>query len=163
MRDQRYTDHMDREWDGVEQAFPPNSTAFLTFIEWHWVRLEHPDYVVWGVRPYWNATGTTLVQVAQGQHGEVDRPTAADFFDDPIAPPHHIPPGIRLVLLPEGAALLKPAVVNASVHVVTLPSGRVIQALDPTGLSSIEQALVWYDDSGHLDDSTLSKEDLRGR
>jgi len=159
LHDVREVDGFERDWRGAEQAFPPNSTALLTFIEWHWARLEHPDYIVWGARPYWNATGRVLVQVAQGQHGAVDRPTAADMLDGPLDPPHPIPPGIRLVLLPEGTAMLKPTI---AVHDETLPSGRVVQAFNTTGLSSIEQALRWFDDGGRLDPSTLDPNDERG-
>lgn len=162
MRTQRDADQHTRDWAGVEEAFPPSSTAMLTFIEWHWARLEHPDYVVWGVRPYWNETGILLVQVAQGQRFEVDRPTAADFLDGPDAPAHPIPPGIQTVLvLDEGSerSLLKPWV---DLFEVRLPSGHSALAFNATGLSSLEQALRWYDGEGRLDVSTLDREDRRG-
>jgi hypothetical protein len=162
LRPQRDADRHERDWAGVESAFPPGSTAMLTFIEWHWARLEHPDYAVWGVRPYWNETGILLVQVAQGQHFQVDRPTAADFLDGPDAPPHPIPPGVeRVLVLDEGSerSLLKPWV---DLTEVRLPSGHTALAFSTDGLSSVEQALRWYDDAGHLDPSTLPAEDRRG-
>ena len=161
MARQREADGRDAGWRGVEAAFPANETAMVTFLQWHWVRAEHPDYVVWGVLPYWNETGRLLVQVAQSQHRSVDRPTAADFLDGPDEDPHPIPPGIRLVLLPEDGDrdLLKPSV---NVTQVTLPSGRVALGFDPAGLSSIEQAMRWFDDDGRLVRETLPQGDLRG-
>lgn len=163
MRPQRAADARDRDWADAQEAFPPNETAFLTSLQWHWARTEHPEYLVWGVRPYWNETGILLFQVTEARYGHMDRPMAADFLDGPYEPPHPIPSWVRkVVVLDEGAeaALVK---ANVTLAVEHLPSGRAVRTFDPTGFDSIEQGLPWFDASGRLDPSTLGTEDVRGK
>lgn len=162
MEPQRAADRFHDDWRGVESRFPPNETALLTFIQWHWVLNEHPDYLVWGAHPYWNDSGLVLVQVAEGRHGRVDRPTASDILDGPFEEPHPVPAGIRRVLLVDdgtGPEMLKPGI---EVHAETLASGKIVYGFDPAQCPTIEACLRWFDEAGRLDLTTLRQEDPSG-
>lgn len=151
---QREADEWSAAWWALERDYPPEETALLTYYGWFWARIEHPQYLTWGVLPYWNETGDVLVHVIEGQGHRNDQPSYADALDgDPDHPPHAIPPWVKQVIVVHAPPsrgetwLFKPG--QAATN-VTLESGLRVVLLDPSHLDFIEQSLAWYDEAGRL-------------
>jgi hypothetical protein len=151
---QREADAWSEAWWALERDYPANETALVTYYGWFWARVDHPEYLTWGILPYWNETDDVLVHVIEGQGAHDDRPAYADAMDgDPYDPPHPIPPWVKHVVLIHApwsrgeTYVFKPGL---AVENLTLESGMPVSVLDPSGLDSIEQAILWYDGQGRL-------------
>jgi hypothetical protein len=150
---QREADAWSESWWALEQEYPANDTALLTYYAWFWCRIEHPDYLTWGILPYWNATGEVFVQVVQGQGDEEDRGLYSGALDGDDEDPHPIPAHIKRAVIIHGPPsrgetdLLKPGVPRED---KVLGSGLRVTVVDLAGLDTIEQAIRWYDDEGRI-------------
>lgn len=138
----------------LREAYPPESTAIVTYYGWFWVQEGLPEYLAWGAQPYWvpGGDGEVLVQVAQAQHGHEWPPTYANAMDGPDDPLHPIPEWVETVVVVFAPptrgelAILKPGI---PVEQRTLPSGLRVDVVAAADLpATIEQALVWFDAEG---------------
>lgn len=146
MRTPRAIDEWTASWSGLEQEFPTNETALVTFYGSTWVLLHHPDYLSWHLQLVNDLEGRAFFQVLEVRNGTQDKTVFDNLRDGPIDPPHTIPPWVKRVVLFNGHPLEQvPPLLrdNVPLHNATLASGRVVQWFEPDGFASIEDAAAW--------------------
>ena len=138
----------------LRDTYPANETAILTHYGWFWVRFGLPEYLMWGGQPYWSEQkGGIMVQIAERRDGVESPPLYANALDGPDDPLHPIPPWVKHVVVifgPPTRGFADPFKAGLPTEDLTLPSGLRILVYDSVAgnQSTIEQALVWFDDQG---------------
>jgi len=143
----RAADAWAESWDGLEQAFPVDSTLLVTFTSWSFVKLREPDYTMWAALPFESAQGTQ-VEVLVSQHGH-DEPGYYAGILQGGTPMHRIPSWVQRIVLHEGRpgddqhTLVKASV---ALHSTTLPTGRQVRWFVPDGNWTAIESYFWWTD-----------------
>lgn len=134
-RPTRDADAWAASWDGLEEAFPPGSTAIVMTESWQHVKLRDPEYVAFVRARYDHADDETYTRGIVS-HGGVDSPRWFELLamDPDDAPVHAIPAGVTRIVLHEGhpstgpETLVKPEV---TLHETVIASGRGVRWFEP--------------------------------
>lgn len=143
MRPAREAESWEASMAGLGQVFPANETAFVTYYAGPWLRIEHPQHLVFVVEVF--ATGGLLhTQVSQNRGMHVDQGYLDGRRDGARDEPNPVPPWVRRIALVQGHPL-EPSISlvrdGVALHWQSVPGGGSVAWLDATGVQTIEEVL----------------------
>jgi hypothetical protein len=124
-------------WQGLEAAYPPESTAILTWYSWAHVEWSFTDHLSWAYFPSYKVPGKTdWALFFAMRHHEQEAPFIAKYVAGPGQPEHPIPASVTTVIVFDfqlagengSERKLDPAIAVEEAH---LPSGWRILLFHP--------------------------------
>lgn len=148
----RAADAWEASMEGLEEAFPANTTAFLAFDAAAWAYRNHPTHWAWYVQAVPNAEGSVRLQVQENRFGQLDKGVVTNALDGDDDPQHPIPAWVTHIVLIEGqpgyefVPLLRP---DVPVEERLLPGGRAVRFFSVGPATTVESLLAdWGRDLG---------------
>ena len=131
----RAADDWAASWQGLEDAFPPGTTAIVMTESWQHVKLHHPEYTSF-VRARYDHRDDEAYTRGIRSTGGVDEPRWFDLLamDPDQVAVHAIPPWVERVVLHEGHPYTgEETLVRDEVRLnqTALPGGRMVRWFEP--------------------------------
>lgn len=145
MRDR--TQAFEASLDGLEEAFPADSTAVVASYLGPWMVLEHPGHLTWIIEAAATGDGEVRLQLEETRHGRSDKRFFDNLRDGSDDPAHPVPPWVRRIVLLQGHPMegdVPPLLDRPPDEVVRLRGGAQVAVYDAADIATVESVIAQW-------------------